>query len=577
MNESLQHVRVLELTRSVAGSYAGGLLAMNGATVHKIVALPADASPFTCARKKLHETDELMTILLQPFDVVLMDSATDMHTQQFVKRAQKNALHCFLQIGNALEATEEMLQADHGWASLTGKPDDEALVIGGAPASVVIGAHTAFLIGVALYEEIRTPLTIYSEEILVSALEGAATQYVHKRAERRRNGNRHQGLIPMFITKAQQDFIFIGAPTAEKWALLARWAEIENDAYHTDDGRAKNRQVIEQQLAAWARPQFADELFLVGQAFRLPFAKVQTPEQVRACPQLQERGYFKRRIPWKERVLTVQTSVYKPMCKLRILDLTSMWAGPYCSRLFADLGAEVIKIEAPHRPDGIRKEQGSFAPFFQELNRNKKAITLNLQQQEDKVQFEELVRTADVLIENFSPRVMENFGYTAAALHALNPSLHITSLSAFGQTGDYKDYVGYGPTLEAMGGLASITGYGETPWLPGFSVSDFAAGIFGAVATIFALYSAKTLGTVKRIDVSQYEVAVTMLGNALYERAPKQRSLSASSVKTVCGRLVENRTKRGAFFYECAELPEALHEAPTLGAHNTLYKRGETV
>lgn len=576
MNESLKGITVLEITRSVAGSYAGGLLAANGATVHKVVSMPGDATPFTCAKKQLHENDTLMSLLLQPFQLVLLDSAVDAHTRQFVERAQSKALFCNLHIGNALDSTEEVLQAVNGWSSLTGHPDEAALVIGGAPASVVIGAHMAFIAAAALYNDVQSDVTVYAEEIVASALEGAATQYIAKREERRRYGNRHQGLIPMFITKASDGYVFIGAPTAEKWELLARWAEIEDERYVTDEGRARHVKEIEARLAQWAKTQTVDELVLVGQAFRLPFAKVQTPQQLLQCPQLQERGYFKRRIPWQETVLTQQTPTYKPLSQLRVLDLTSMWAGPYCSRLFADIGAEVIKIEAPTRPDGIRKDQGAFAPFFQELNRNKRAITLNLQHEADRAQFEALVKTADVLIENFSPRVMENFGYTPAVLHALNPKLHITSLSAFGQTGEYRDYIGYGPTLESFGGLAAVTGYGETPWLPGFSVSDFAAGIHGAVATIFALLAQKRGGYIKRLDVSQYEVAVNLLANGLYERVQKQRSLSASPLRTVCSRLVESQKLHGAFFYTCDELPRTITAAPALGEHNAQYKGSDS-
>lgn len=575
MNESLKGVTVLELTRSVAGSYAGGLLAANGATVHKIVSLPSDVTPFTCAHKKLHENDALMSLLLQPFQLILTDSAMDLHTRTFVQRAKPHVLTCHLEIGNALDSTEEVLQAVNGWSALTGDQEEAALVIGGSPASVVIGAHIAFIATAALYNDITERVTVYAEEVLASALEGAATQYIAQRAERRRYGNRHQGLIPMFITKASDGYVFIGAPTEDKWELLARWAEIDEPAYASDEGRARNVKDVEARLAQWAKTQTVDELVMIGQAFRLPFAKVQTPQQLRECPQLQHRGYFKRRIPWKETVLAELAPTHKPLANLRILDLTSMWAGPYCSRLFADLGAEVIKIEAPTRPDGIRKGQNAAAPFFQELNRNKRAITLNLQQQEDRVQFEALVQSADVLIENFSPRVMENFGYTPEALHRLNERLHITSLSAFGQTGDYRDYIGYGPTLESFGGIASVTGYGETPWLPGFSISDFGAGIHGAAATMFALYGQKTHGAVKRIDVSQYEVAVNLLANALYEKVNKQRSLSASSLKTVCSRLVESQKIHGAFFYTCASLPATITPAPAIGEHDAHYKGRE--
>src|SRR5699024_10068847 len=160
-----------------------------------------------------------------------------------------------------------------------------------------------------------------------------------------------------------------------------------------------------------------------------------------------------------------------------------MWSGPYCTRIFADLGAEVTKVEAPHRPDGIRANQDSSAPFFRELNRNKQGIQLDLRIEADRQALLQLVRESDVLVENFSPRVMRNFRLDCETLWEYQSKLGSIFMSAFVQLVPYQKFVGYGWTLEVMSGIASLTHYSDgVSWLPGFSGRDSGAGIQGAFA-----------------------------------------------------------------------------------------------
>jgi len=256
--------------------------------------------------------------------------------------------------------------------------------------------------------------------------------------------------------------------------------------------------------------------------------------------------------------------------------MTNMWSGPYCTRLFADLGIEVIKVEAPHRPDGIRNQKGSAAPFFRELNRNKYGVSLNLNLIDDRKKFLELVEISDAVVENFSPRVMPNFGLQCEQLWKQQPELIFLSLSAFGQTGPYRDFVGYGPTLEAMSGIATLTHYGDgKPWLPGFSISDIGAGIHGAFILAASLIYRKRNRTGIRIDLSQYEVACQFVGDAFFEDcAGKQNKKGQTrNLKNIAD---ENRVHKLAILegppligmpWQSKEWKISIKSPPKLGQH----------
>src|SRR5699024_6333417 len=247
-------------------------------------------------------------------------------------------------------------------------------------------------------------ITIDALSIVVSGLEGAYSNYLATGFSRSRPGNRHHSLAPMAIMPAADGWALVGAPVDEQWELLKSWAELPDIKEWRD---ALNRKYhcseLEECLSNWTRHMNRQELFLDGQTFRMPFAKVQSPEELMHCPQLKHRGFWSCsssedgniQLPWKINSHSVSQCTSFPASSwrdVRILDLTSMWSGPYCTRMFADLGAEVIKVEAPHRPDGIRANQGTAASFFRELNRNKLGIQLDLRIEADRQELLQLVR-----------------------------------------------------------------------------------------------------------------------------------------------------------------------------------------
>ena len=160
-----------------------------------------------------------------------------------------------------------------------------------------------------------------------------------------------------------------------------------------------------------------------------------------------------------------------PFDGIRIVDLTAFWAGPAATHLLAAFGADVVKIESIQRPDGIRYSGGmrkdrddwwEYGWVFHAMNTNKRSVTLDLGSDEGRRLFRDLVADADVVIENFSPRVMDHFGLTADALLEINPRLVVARMPAFGLDGPWRDRVGFAPTMEQIAGLAWVTGLSRT-------------------------------------------------------------------------------------------------------------------
>ena len=199
---------------------------------------------------------------------------------------------------------------------------------------------------------------------------------------------------------------------------------------------------------------------------------------------------------------------------MKVLDLTHYIAGPYCTRILADYGAEVIKVERPGEGDGARK-MGPFlgdephpekSGLFFHLNENKKGITLNLKRATGIKIFKELLRDADILVESFAPRVMPSLGLDYGTLEKIKPSLVVTSISNCGQTGPYRDYKGSELTLFAMGPHMYGEGSpGRHPLkFPG-NKAQYLAGTHAATATLGAFYGSRVHGFGQQVDVSIME------------------------------------------------------------------------
>lgn len=208
-----------------------------------------------------------------------------------------------------------------------------------------------------------------------------------------------------------------------------------------------------------------------------------------------------------------------PLSGIRVLDLTRVLAGPFCTMMLGEQGAEIIKVETPRGGDDSR-HIGPFVDgrsgYFMSINRGKKSIALDLKASEDRAHFERLLETADVLVENYRGGTMEKLGYGWETLRARYPRLIYCAISGFGHTGPYATRPAYDMIVQAMGGIVSVTGYpGEAPARVGVSIGDLTAGIYGAGAIQGALYHRERTGETQKLDISMLDCQVSLLENAI--------------------------------------------------------------
>lgn len=219
-------------------------------------------------------------------------------------------------------------------------------------------------------------------------------------------------------------------------------------------------------------------------------------------------------------------SVPLPLEGIRIVECTGWWAGPIAGQTLAQLGADIIKVESTQRPDGMRfasvkppteDKWWEWGMVYHGVNTNKRAITLNLTDPEGRAVLEKLVTTADVLIENYTPRVMDNFGITWEHLSAINPKLIMVRMPGFGLSGPWRDNTGFAQTMEQMSGMAYLTGYPEEPPQIPRGPCDPVAGLHASFATLLALEERRQSGKGKLVEVAMIDAALNVAAEALVE------------------------------------------------------------
>ena len=201
------------------------------------------------------------------------------------------------------------------------------------------------------------------------------------------------------------------------------------------------------------------------------------------------------------------------LSQLRVLDLTRVRAGPHCCRVLADFGADVIKIDAPEGLDPNANVSGSRHGYdMLNLHRNKRSITLNLKLPEGRALFLDLVKQADVVVENFRPNVKTRLGIDYEALRAVNPRTILASISGFGQSGPYKNKAGFDQIAQGMGGLMAVTGFpGGAPTRAGTAVADLSAGLYAATGILIALNERAVSGLGQWVQTSLLQAQIALM------------------------------------------------------------------
>ena len=206
----------------------------------------------------------------------------------------------------------------------------------------------------------------------------------------------------------------------------------------------------------------------------------------------------------------------RPLEGLRVVDLTRVLSGPYCTMQLGDMGAEVIKIEQPGKGDDTRAfappYQGDQAAYFLSINRNKKSVTLDMKTAAGKEVLWRLIDKSDILVENFRPGAMDRLGFGYAAVRKRRPAMVYASISGFGASGPQKDRPGYDVIVQGEAGIMDITGPADgAPYKVGAAIGDLVSGLYAVQGILAALYAAKATGVGQHVDVSMYEAVASLL------------------------------------------------------------------
>ena len=215
----------------------------------------------------------------------------------------------------------------------------------------------------------------------------------------------------------------------------------------------------------------------------------------------------------------LKTTQKGPLSGLTVIDLSRILAGPYCTLMLAELGARVIKVEAPKTGDDAR-QYGPFvngkSAYFQSVNRGKESLVLNLKADGDKVIFKKLLAKADVIVENFRPGTMEKLGFGWETLKQEYPDLIYASASGFGHSGPDMYRPAYDMVVQGMGGIMSVTGHpGSPPTRIGMSIGDIGSGLYATIGIQAALYHRQLTGEATKVDIGMLDCQVALLENAV--------------------------------------------------------------
>ena len=456
----------------------------------------------------------------------------------------------------ARPATEFTLQAASGCTGFRGDPAGPPISIGGDLGEYMGGAWAAYG-ALALHRRVRGggPGGHLDMSMLEAITLMQSGEWLHSQLLRVPPVKRSVE-VPS-IEPAKDGYVGISMVTGQQWLDFAamvgcnEFTEIPQLRFQI--GRWDYRDWIRERIDPWMRERTVEEIVELGQLFRLPLAPLGNGSTIPAMDHLRQRGVYvdnpagfrQPRAPWlmssaqpapvrmapalgaadgdslwePRKSVPVEPSDALPLSGLRIVDFTAFWAGPAATHSLAAFGADVIKIESIQRPDGIRYSGGmrtdvddwwEYGWVFHAMNTNKRSVTLDLQSGEGLRLVKERVSRADAVVENFSPRVMEQFGLGADVLLEMNPRLTVMRMPAFGLTGPWRDRVGFAPTMEQIAGLAWVTGLPDGPPVAPRGACDPLAGAHAAFALLAGLEFTDRTGRGQLVEVPMIETVLNV-------------------------------------------------------------------
>jgi crotonobetainyl-CoA:carnitine CoA-transferase CaiB-like acyl-CoA transferase len=521
--------------------------------------------------------------LLGSFDIVVAGEGPDLREALANPRAPHLIWLSVTPFGRSgpyadFAGSDLVIQAMSGWMYEGGAPEREPLRTGGGIAEYISGAFAALAAAAAWTQRQNTGRGQLVDVAGIEAVHSASGYGPLALSMRGEEMSRRIGQeYPFAIVACRDGWVGVNVLTPAHWEALCAFMQrpelVDDPRFATPRQRALAASELTPIIAAWAAEHKADDLFAANE-WRLPITKLPTVAELLEFPQHLEREFFEqqtvadgRRVrrprgPFRmegcptppprpapalgqhtEEALAVAATAdgpravaprplsrrsrvdaagSQPLEGVRIVDLSMWWAGPFCTALLGDLGADVIKVEAVQVIDGWRganvdAEDSLWwerSPLFAGANRNKRGLTLNLADERGRALLERILADADVLVENYTPRVMANLGLDFEALQQITPDLIMLSLPAYGSSGPWREYPGFAFPVEEMAGFPQLTGYADdgVPRRWGNAAADAIAGLNGAFAVIAALEHRRRSGDGQRIELAQVEALTCFLG-----------------------------------------------------------------
>jgi len=368
------------------------------------------------------------------------------------------------------------------------------------------------------------------------------------------------------VAQAKDGLVDLGCGTAQQWFdLCAMVGHPEWIDEHSPLTITEQANVHADQIYAWVESNPVDEIRDLATAFRIPNAPVANGANIASLDHFRERGSFvcnprdgfrqpghpyrmrpaRLRRPGPAPLLGEHTAGYRtagmtprpapttsgpanrlPFSGLRILDMTTFWAGPCCTHFMALLGAEVIHVESARRPDGTRLIAGipvteeqwwEKSPIFAALNTNKKSLTLDLRSPRGREVLRRLIATCDVIVENFTPRVLDQIGLDFAAVQEIRPDAVMLRMPGFGLDGPWRDNPAFAYAIESASGLSWLTGYPDRPPYEPYSIGDPNAGVHAFNALLLALEHRRRTGEGVLVEAAMVDAALSISAEQVIE------------------------------------------------------------
>ncbi|WP_204079564.1 CaiB/BaiF CoA-transferase family protein [Mycobacterium riyadhense] len=462
-------------------------------------------------------------------------------------------------------ATEFTLQAWSGGIIGLGRgaPERAPVFVGGQVGEYLAGAYASAATLVSRYHNAGQLIDLSMLETQILCLTYYPVTYFEVLGRPWRDARR---LTVPGVAPAADGLVDLGCGTAQQWSDLC--AMVGHPEWIDEDSPLSITELANlyaDEIYAWVRDHSVDEIRELATAFRIPNAPVANGANIASLDHFAERGSFvcnardgfqqpghpyrmrpaQLRQPGPAPRLGEHTAVYQaasmntrpapaasdpatalPLSGLRVLDMTTFWAGPCCTHFLAMLGAEVIHLESARRPDGTRLIAGVPAtedqwweksPIFAALNTNKKGLTLDLQSPRGRELLHRLIATCDVIAENFTPRVLDQIGLDFAAVQSIRPDAILLRMPGFGLDGPWRDNPAFAYVIESASGVSWLTGYPDRPPYEPYSVGDPNAGVHALNALLLALEHRRRTGQGVLVEAAMVDAALNISAEQIIE------------------------------------------------------------